>query len=104
MRSFLLIFILALIPFGVKAQHNINVHYAGNTIYKSEITKVDSIKLTNQFVNIKESSIVSTFEIQKSFIDSISFDTNPINEREIFVIYNGLENATIINPYMLKAL
>lgn len=99
MRGFLLIFILALIPFGVKAQHNINVHYAGNTIYKSEITKVDSIKLTNQFVNIKESSIVSTFEIQKSFIDSISFDTNPINEREIFVIYNGLENATIINPY-----
>lgn len=99
MRKIYLITLLSLLANLSFGQQKIRVHHSGNTIYAKELTSVDSIKLDNTYAKFKLSDDVNTLNIQKVLIDSLTFTTNTVNLDKIYIIYNGNDNATIINPY-----
>lgn len=68
-------------------------------MYAKAITAVDSIKLDNTYARFKLSDDTNPLNIQKALIDSITFNTATVNLNKIYIIYNGTDNATIINPY-----
>lgn len=88
--------LLANVSFG---QQKVRVHNSGNTMYAKELTAVDSIKLDNTYAKFKISDATSTLDIQKTLIDSLTFTSSAVNLDKIYIIYNGSDNATIINPY-----
>lgn len=88
-----------LFSFSGKAQQKVVVHNSGNTIYASPIASVDSIKLDNTYSKFKISGQTSTLDIRKNVIDSLTFTTSTVDLDKIYIIYNGTDNATIINPY-----
>ena len=91
-----LLTLLANLSFG---QQKIRVHNAGNTMYAKELSSIDSIKLNNTYAKFKLADATNTLDIQKTIIDSLTFTTSPVNLDKIYIIYNGTDNATIINPY-----
>ena len=88
-----------LFSFSIKAQQKVIVHNSGNTMYASPIASVDSIKLDNTYSKFKLSGQTSTLDIRKNVIDSLTFTNNTVDLDKIYIIYNGTDNATIINPY-----
>lgn len=92
----ILFFLLSLTALG---QQKIRVHNSGNIMYAKEISAVDSIKLDNSYARFKLSDDVNPLTVQKALIDSITFTTTAVNLTKIYIIYNGSDNATIINPY-----
>lgn len=80
-------------------QQKIRIHNSGNTMYAKAITAVDSIKLDNTYARFKLSDDTNPLNFQKALIDSITFTTATVNLNKIYIIYNGTDNATIINPY-----
>ncbi|WP_395632969.1 carbohydrate-binding domain-containing protein [Flavobacterium sp.] len=80
-------------------QQKIRIHNSGNIMYAKAITAVDSIKLDNTYARFKLSDDTNPLNIQKALIDSITFNTATVNLNKIYIIYNGTDNATIINPY-----
>lgn len=94
--SLLMIFALSISAF---AQQKIRVHNSGNTMYAKEISAVDSIKLDNTYAKFKLTGNTDLLNIQKAVIDSITFTNTTVNLDKIYIIYNGNDNATIINPY-----
>ncbi len=99
MRKIYLITILSLLVNFSFSQQKIRVHNSGNTMYVKEITSVDSIKLDNTYAKFKISDDTTVLNLQKSLIDSLTFTSNTVNQNKIYIIYNGTDNATIINPY-----
>lgn len=99
MRKIYLIAVLSLLANFAVGQQKIRVHSSGNIIYAKELAAVDSIKLDNTYTKFKLSDDVNTLNIQKVFIDSLTFTTSTVNLDKIYIIYNGNDNATIINPY-----
>lgn len=91
--------LVMLFSFSMKAQQKVIVHNSGNTMYASPIASVDSIKLDNTYSKFKLSGQTSTLDIRKNVIDSLTFTNNTVNLDKIYIIYNGTDNATIINPY-----
>lgn len=87
---------MANVSFG---QQKIRVHHSGNTMYAKELTAIDSIKLDNTYAKFKLSGDANTLNLQKTLIDSLTFTTSAVNLDKIYIIYNGNDNATIINPY-----
>lgn len=95
MKSRLLL--LALFGFvSAFAQQKIRVHHAGNTMYASEISNVQDIKFDATYAKFNTGT---SLDIQKTLVDSLTFTTNAVNLDKIYIIYNGQDNATIINPY-----
>lgn len=80
-------------------QQKIIVHNSGNTLYAKEISAVDTIQLDNSYAKFKVKGEANTLKIQKKLIDSLTFTTNTVTLDKIYIIYNGTETATIINPY-----
>ncbi len=99
MRKYLLLVLVMLFSFSIKAQQKVVVHNSGNTMYASPIASVDSIKLDNTYSKFKLSGQTSTLDIRKNVIDSLTFTNSTVNLDKIYIIYNGTDNATIINPY-----
>jgi trimeric autotransporter adhesin len=91
-----LFFLLVSLSYG---QQKIRVHNAGNTMYAKELTSIDSIKLNNIYAKFKLTDAINTLDIQKTVIDSLTFTTSTVNLDKIYIIYNGTDTATIINPY-----
>lgn len=90
---------LLLLSLTALGQQKIRIHNSGNTMYAKEISAVDSIKLDNTYAKFKWSDDTNPLNIQKALIDSITFTTATVNLNKIYIIYNGTDNATIINPY-----
>lgn len=99
MRKIYLVTLFTLLINLSFGQQKIRVHNSGNTMYAKELTAIDSIKLDNTYAKFKLSGVTSTLDIQKTVIDSLTFTTNTVNLDKIYIIYNGNDNATIINPY-----
>lgn len=99
MRKIYFITLLSLLVNVTFGQQKIQIHNSGNTIYAKELTAVDSIKLDNTYAKFKLSDAANTLDLQKSLIDSLTFTTTTVNLNKIYIIYNGTDNATIINPY-----
>ncbi|GEP52543.1 hypothetical protein FNO01nite_32150 [Flavobacterium noncentrifugens] len=99
MRKIYFITIVSLLANMTFGQQKIRVHNSGNIMYAKEVTSVDSIKLDPTYAKFKLSDAVSTLDLQKTVIDSLTFTSNTINLDKIYIIYNGTDNATIINPY-----
>ena len=78
---------------------NIRVHNSGNIMYANSVSSIDSIKLDGTYSKFKISGNISTLNIQKGLIDSITFSNSAVALDKIYIIYNGTDNATIINPY-----
>ena len=98
MKKALYIAGLLFICSGVHAQI-MKIHNSGDTMYANPISSVDSIKLDNIYSRFKINSVGSTLNIQKALIDSITFTSNTVTSTKIYIIYNGTDDATIINPY-----
>lgn len=81
------------------AQQKIRVHNSGDVMYVNEISEVDSIKLDDTYAKFKISGESNTLNFQKILVDSLTFTDNTVNFDKIYIIYNGTDNATIINPY-----
>lgn len=99
MRNYLTLIIIFACSISAFAQQKIRVHNSGNTMYAKEISAVDSIKLDNSYAKFKLTGNTDLLNIQKAVIDSITFTETTVNLDKIYIIYNGLDNATIINPY-----
>ena len=95
-RSIALIGLLGMFA-AANAQH-IQVHNSGNVMYGNATSSVDSIKLDATYSKFNIAGFGS-LSIQKRFIDSITFSSSAVALSKIYIIYNGTENATIINPY-----
>ncbi|MBL7813768.1 MAG: carbohydrate-binding domain-containing protein [Saprospiraceae bacterium] len=102
MKNSYLIIIFSVLVNCAFGQQKIIVHNSGNTMYAKEISAIDSIQLDNTYSKFKITGETSTLNIQKKFIDSLTFTTNTVNLDKIYIIYNGTENATIINPYATR--
>ncbi|MGC4128902.1 MAG: carbohydrate-binding domain-containing protein [Bergeyella sp.] len=98
MKKYLLI-LGVLFSFLMNAQYNIVVNNSGNTMYASPISSVDQITFDGTYSKILTSGNTSTLNIQKAFIDSFTFTTSTVNLDKIYIIWNGTDDATIINPY-----
>ncbi|AWI25450.1 carbohydrate-binding domain-containing protein [Flavobacterium pallidum] len=99
MRKIHFITLLVLLANFSFAQQKIQIHNSGNTMYAKELTAVDSIKLNSTYAKFKVSGEANTLNIQKTLIDSLTFTSNTVSLDKIYIIYNGDDNATIINPY-----
>lgn len=99
MRKIHLITLLSLFVNFSFGQQKIRVHNSGNTMYAKELTAVDSIKLDNTYAKFKLSDATNTLDFQKTLVDSLTFTSSTVNLDKIYIIYNGTDNATIINPY-----
>lgn len=98
-----LLSIISLLLIGCVAQaQTMKVHNAGDTMYANLISSVDSIKFDNIYSKFKINGIGSTLNIQKGLIDSITFSNNTATLTKIYIIYNGTDDATIINPYSTR--
>lgn len=104
MRKIILITLIYLFANISHGQQKIRVHHAGNTMYAKEITAVDSIKLDNTYAKFKLSDATATLDFQKTIVDSLTFTENNVNLDKIYIIYNGTDDATIINPYASSGL
>ena len=98
MRKFLLVIVL-FIGVMATAQQKVVLHNSGNVLYASPLTGVDSIKLDASYAKLKLAGNATTLDIQKTYIDSLTFTGNTVVNDKIYIIYNGTEKATIINPY-----
>lgn len=99
MRKLATLLLIFLSVYQNYAQQKIRVHRSGNVMYAKEITAVDSIKLDNTYAKFKLSDATSTLDFQKVMVDSLTFTNNAVTLDKIYIIYNGNDNATIINPY-----
>ncbi|MFN8275094.1 MAG: carbohydrate-binding domain-containing protein [Flavobacteriaceae bacterium] len=104
MSKFYFTLVALLLVSGMSAQQKIRVHNSGNTLFAKEITSVDSIKLDNTFAKFKLSADPNVLNLQKAVIDSLTFTTNNVVLDKIYIIYNGADNATIINPYATQGI
>lgn len=104
MRKIILILLLTLLANLSFGQQKIRVHNSGNTMYAKELTAVDSIKLDNTYAKFKLSDATTTLNFQKTLVDSLTFTSSTVNLDKIYIIYNGTDNATIINPYAASGL
>lgn len=86
-------------PFALKAQYNMVVNNSGNTMYASPISSVENITFDNTYSKFSITGNSSTLNIQKSLVESITFTNSTVNLTKIYIIWNGTDNATIINPY-----
>ncbi len=91
-----LFFLMVQLSFG---QQKIRIHNSGDIMYAREISAVDSIKLDATYAKFKISDATNILNIQKVQIDSLTFTANAVSLDKIYIIYNGSDNATIINPY-----
>ncbi len=103
MKKFLSIISILFLCFNASAQ-DMRVHNSGDTMYASPIIAVDSIKFDEIYSKFKINSNAGTLNIQKVFIDSITFTNHTVTLDKIYIIYNGTDDATIINPYATRGL
>lgn len=101
-KVFFLIF-LWLGTTAVNAQY-IQLHNSGNVMYTNPISSVDSIHFSENYALFNITGAATSLNIQKMYIDSMTFVNTPVTTNKIYIIYNGAENATIINPYASQGL
>jgi len=98
MKKLISIFALLFLATQYNAQ-TIVVHNSGNNMYAKPISEVDSITFDSSYSKFNVDGSSSSLNIQKSLIESFTFSDSTVSLDKIYIIYNGTENATIINPY-----
>ena len=99
MRKYIFLIMIMLFSFAAKAQQNIVVHNSGNTMYANSTSVVDSIKFDTSYSKFKISGNSTTLDLPKTVVDSLTFTSNSVNLTKIYIIWNGSNTPTIINPY-----
>ncbi|MGC4040577.1 MAG: carbohydrate-binding domain-containing protein [Flavobacterium sp.] len=99
MRKIYTLLVLSLFTNFIFGQQKVRVHNAGNVMYAKDISAVDSIKFDNTYAKFKLSDATPTLDFQKTVVDSLTFTPDAVVLDKIYIIYNGTDNATIINPY-----
>jgi len=99
MRKYIVLILGMLFSFSMNAQQKIVVNNSGNIMYASPISNVDEITFDTNYSKFKISGEANTLNIQKAVIDSLTFTSNTVNPDKIYIIWNGTDDATIINPY-----
>ncbi len=75
------------------------VNNSDNVMYAKSISEIDSITFNSSYSKFNTDGNATSLNIQKSFIDSFTFSNNSVTADKIYIIYNGTDDATIINPY-----
>ena len=75
------------------------VNNSGNTMYSKDISEISQITFDTNYSKFSLDQGSSSLNIQKAVIDSITFSTTAVTVDKIYIIYNGSDDATIINPY-----
>lgn len=99
MKKLTTLFLFIISVSGVLAQQNMRIHNSGNTMYAAPISAVDSIKFDSSYAKFRVTSEANLLNIQKSLVDSITFTNSSVSLDKIYIIYNGTDDATIINPF-----
>ncbi len=99
MRKQIILVSALLLSFAAKAQYNVLVNNSGNVMYASPTSSVESIMFDSTYGKFLISGNTSTLNIQKNLIESLTFTSSTVNLTKIYIIWNGTDNATIINPY-----
>lgn len=99
MRKTYLIAVLSILAQFSFGQQKIRIHNSGNIMFAKELTGVDSIKLDSSYARFKLLDSTTTLNFQKRLVDSLTFTNAAVNLTKIYIIYNGTDKATIINPY-----
>lgn len=99
MKKLIYIITVLLFSFSLKAQYSIIVNNSGNTMYASPVSTVESITFDGTYSKILTTGSTSSLNIQKSLVESFTFSSITVNLTKIYIIYNGSDDATIINPY-----
>ncbi len=99
MRKQLILVSALFLALTAKAQYNVLVNNSGNTMYASPVSSVESISFDSTYSKFQISGASSTLNIQKDFVESLTFSTSTVNLTKIYIIWNGTDDATIINPY-----
>ncbi len=97
MKKLIFLFSLLMI-LNAKAQQ-IVVNNSGNVMYSKNISEITDITFDANYTRFNNNPTTNNLSIQKTFIDSFTFSSTPISLNKIYIIYNGTDNATIINPY-----
>lgn len=90
-------FLLAFVALQANGQNIMTIHNGSEILYQNSMSSVDSLKFASSNAMIFQYQQVNGFEIPISDIDSITFTNSSANK--IYIIYNGTDAATIINPY-----
>lgn len=99
MRKYIVLILGMLFSFSMNAQQKIVVNNSGNIMYAPPISNVDEITFDTNYSKFKISGETNTLNIQKAVIDSLTFTSSTVNPDKIYIIWNGTDDATIINPY-----
>lgn len=78
---------------------NVVVHNSGNNMYAESTSAIDSIKFDSNYSKFNVSGSTSSLNIQKAVIDSITFSNSSVSLDKIYIIWNGTDDVTVINPY-----
>jgi len=97
MKKLLILIVMICVVLSLNAQQNIIFHTGGNPMYASPVSAVDSLKFDDTYSKINQNG--SSLNIQKIYTDSITFSSQAVTLNKIYIIYNGNDDATIINPY-----
>lgn len=97
MKKILILIVMVCAVLNLNAQQNIIFNTGGNPMYASPISTVDSLKFDNTYSRINQGG--ASLNIQKIYTDSITFSSQAVTLDKIYIIYNGNDDATIINPY-----
>lgn len=103
MRKLTLLFLLLIGLIG-QAQQKIIVHNSGNQMFSSPISSVDSIKFDSNYSKFRISGENDLLQIRKNIIDSISFSSTTVASDKIYIIFNGSDSPTIINPFSTQGI
>lgn len=88
-----------MLSLAAKAQYSVLVNNSGNTMYAAPVSLVENITLDNTYSKFLISGSTSTIDFQKSLVESLTYTNSTVNLTKIYIIWNGADNATIINPY-----
>ena len=98
MKKLFTLIILLFLAVTFHAQ-TIVVNNSGNAMYAKNISEVDSITFNSTYSKFNVDNENTSLNIQKTLIDSFTFSNSAVSLDKIYIIYNGTENATVINPY-----
>lgn len=104
MKKLLFAIGLILLVFNIADAQNLQVHNSGNTMYANPVSSIDSIKFDGTYSKFNITGSTSPLNLQKTLVDSITFTNNNVALDKIYIIYNGTDKATIINPYASQGL
>ncbi len=99
MRRAIYFILTVILTCGANAQYRLVINNSGNKMFASPISNVGSISFDETYSKFSINGSEIPLIFQKTLVDSITFTNQNVNSDKIYIIYNGSQNPTILNPY-----